>query len=109
MKGRKGQGHMATLERVGLDISVVLGRSRMPIHQLLRMGRGAVIELDAGEDDEVEILANDQPIAKGKVVVNGNRIAVEVAQLLRRPRSVLERGQYLAETRTLVSPEAAAA
>jgi flagellar motor switch protein FliN len=99
---------MATLERVGLDISVVLGRSRMPIHQLLRMGRGAVIELDAGEDDEVEILANDQPVAKGKVVVNGNKIAVEVAQLLRRPHAVTERGQYLAETRSLVSPEAAA-
>jgi flagellar motor switch protein FliN len=99
---------MATLETVGLDISVVLGRNRMPIHQLLRMGRGAVIELDSGEDDDVEILANDQPVARGKVVVNGNRIAVEVSQLLCRPQTVTDLGEYLAEQRTLLPLPAAA-
>ncbi len=100
---------MATLETVALDISVVLGRSRMPIHQLLRMGRGAVIELDAAETDEVEILANDQAIARGKVVVNGNRIAVEIAELLRRPQSITLTGEYLAEQRTLIPAPAEAA
>ena len=79
---------MATgLDNVGVDISIVLGRSRMPIHQLLRMGRGAVIALDSSENDEVEILANDYPIARGMVVVNGNVITVEVKELLRRPDS----------------------
>jgi flagellar motor switch protein FliN len=96
---------MSTLETVGLEISVVIGRSQMPIHQLLRMGRGAVIELDASEDDEVEILANDQPVARGKVVVNGNRIAVEVAELLCRPMSITQTGEYLAETRTLIAQQ----
>jgi flagellar motor switch protein FliN/FliY len=57
----------------------------MPVHQVLRLGRGAVIELDASEDDEVKILANNLPVAKGTVVVQGNRIAVEVRELL--PRS----------------------
>lgn len=57
----------------------------MPIHQLLRMGRGAVIELDVGDEDEVEILANDMPIARGIVVVQGNKIAIEVRELIRRP------------------------
>ncbi len=56
---------MATLDKVSVDVSVVLGRSRMPIHQLLRMGRGAVIELESGEEDEVEILANDLPSPAG--------------------------------------------
>ena len=41
----------------------------MPIHQVLRLGRGAIIELDASEDDEVSILANNFPVAKGTVVV----------------------------------------
>jgi flagellar motor switch protein FliN len=94
---------MATLETVGLDVSVVLGRNRMPIHQLLRMGRGAVIELDAGQDDEVEILANDQPIARGKVIVNGNKIAVEVAELLRRPVAESRPGAFLAQHRSLIT------
>jgi flagellar motor switch protein FliN/FliY len=56
----------------------------MPVHQVLRLGRGAIIELDSTEDDAVKILANDMPVAKGTVVVNGNRIAVEVAELLPR-------------------------
>jgi flagellar motor switch protein FliN len=76
---------VATLDKVSVDVSVVLGRSRMPIHQLLRMGRGAVIELESGEEDEVEILANDLPVARGLVVVQGNRIAVEIRELIKRP------------------------
>ena len=42
-------------------------------------GRGAIIELDASEEDAVSILANNLPVAKGTVVVNGNRIAVNMA------------------------------
>ena len=75
---------MATIDRVSLNISVVLGTTWMPVHQVLRLGRGAVIELDSGENDEVRILANDFPVAKGAVVVSGNRIAVEVQRMLPR-------------------------
>jgi flagellar motor switch protein FliN/FliY len=74
-----------TLDKVSLQIAVVLGTTSMPIHQVLRLGRGAVIELDSSESDAVKILANDIPVAKGAVVVSGNRIAVEVNELL--PRS----------------------
>ena len=49
---------------------------------MLRLGRGAIIELDATEDDEVRILANNFPVATGIVVVQGNRIAVEIKELL---------------------------
>jgi flagellar motor switch protein FliN/FliY len=75
---------MPTLDNVSLDIAVVLGTTSMPVHQVLRLGRGAIIELDASEDDEVKILANNLPVATGTVVVNGNRIAVEVKDLLPR-------------------------
>ena len=67
---------MAVLE----DLKVVLGRSRMP----LRIGRGAVIELESTETDMVEILANDHPIAHEQVVVTSNRIAIEVTELIRK-------------------------
>jgi flagellar motor switch protein FliN/FliY len=75
---------VATLDKVSLDIAVVLGTTSMPIHQALRLGRGAIIELDASEEDEVQILVNNHPIAKGTVVVSGNRIAVEVKDMLPR-------------------------
>ena len=76
---------MPTLDNVSIDIAVVLGTSSMPIHQVLRLGRGAIIELDASEEDEVRILANNLSVAKGTVIVSGNKIAVEVKELL--PRS----------------------
>jgi flagellar motor switch protein FliN/FliY len=80
---------VATLDKVTLDIAVVLGATSMPIHQALRLGRGAIIELDASEEDEVRILVNNFPIARGTVVVNGNRIAVEVKEML--PRTADQR------------------
>jgi len=75
---------VATIDKVSLDIAVVLGTTSMPVHQVLRLGRGAIIELEATEDDEVHILANNFPVAKGTVVVSGNKIAVEVKQMLPR-------------------------
>ena len=82
---------MATIDKVSLDIAVVLGTTAMPVHQVLRLGRGAIIELDSGEDDEVKILANNFPVAKGTVIVSGNKIAVEVKEML--PRAPDARGQ----------------
>jgi flagellar motor switch protein FliN/FliY len=75
---------LPTLDKVSLDIQVVLGTTIMPVHQVLRLGRGAIIELDASEDDEVHILANNFEVATGTVVVSGNRIAVEVKELVPR-------------------------
>ena len=75
---------MATLDKVSVDITVVLGTTTMPVHQVLRLGRGAIIELESSEDDAVHILANNLPVATGTVVVNGNRIAVQVAEIMPR-------------------------
>jgi flagellar motor switch protein FliN/FliY len=72
------------LDKVSIEIAVVLGTTSMPIHQVLRLGRGAIIELDSSEDDEVRIMANNLSVARGTVVVSGNRIAVEVKELLPR-------------------------
>ncbi len=76
-----GHQQVATLDKVTVEITVVLGSTTMPVHQVLRLGRVAIIELESTEEDAVNILANDLPIAKGTVVVNGNRIAVEVGTL----------------------------
>ncbi len=72
----------SNINGVKVQISVVLGRSVIPMHQLLRMGRGAVIELDSTQDDPVTVLANEKPVAKGEIVIHGDKIAVSVTQLL---------------------------
>ena len=72
----------SNINGVKVEISVVLGRSVIPMHQLLRMGRGAVIELDAGQDDPVLVLANEKPVAKGEIVIHGDKIGVSITDLL---------------------------
>jgi len=73
---------MTPFDNIGVDISVVLGTTRVPIHQVLRMGRGAVIELDARESDDVQILANDIPVATGQVILRGDRIGITITEVL---------------------------
>ena len=75
---------MPNIDSVSVDLMVVLGTTSMPVHQVLRLSRGAVIELDTTEQDEVKVLANNTPVASGVVIVNRNRIGVEVKQMLPR-------------------------
>lgn len=71
-----------SVNNVFVELSVVLGKSSMPIHQLLKMGRGAVIELGTKQDEEIWVLANNVPIARGNIVVQGERIAVSITSIL---------------------------
>lgn len=71
---------VSQIEAVDIEISVVLGRSVLPMSQLLRMGRGAVIPLDASEHDEVWILANNHPVARGEIEIRDDRIAITVTR-----------------------------
>ena len=70
-------GH--AIRDVDAELSVVLGKTTMSVKQLLRMGRGAVIVLDAYVNDDVWVLVNDQVIARGKIVITGDSIGVEIA------------------------------
>jgi flagellar motor switch protein FliN/FliY len=74
---------MSSLSDVKVEISVVLGRSVIPMHQLLRMGRGAVIELDSHQDEPVMVLANNKAVAKGEIQIDGDRIAVCISEILK--------------------------
>jgi flagellar motor switch protein FliN/FliY len=74
---------MSSLDSVKVEIAVVLGHSVIPIHQLLRMGRGAVIELNSHQDEPVMVLANNQPVAKGEILIEGDKIAVVISEILK--------------------------
>jgi flagellar motor switch protein FliN/FliY len=77
-----------SVNNVFVEISVVLGRTTLPIHQLLRMGRGAVIELGTVQDEEIWILANNVPIARGVIIVKGERMAVSITSVISSTDSV---------------------
>ena len=69
---------MSQVNAVNVEISVVLGRAQLPMQQLLRMGRGAVIPLDAKVNDSVWILANNHPVARGEIQISDDKIAISV-------------------------------
>jgi flagellar motor switch protein FliN/FliY len=71
---------VSQVNAVNVEISVLLGRSILPMQQLLRMGRGAVIPLDTKTNDEVWILANNHPIARGEIQISDERIAIQVTR-----------------------------
>jgi flagellar motor switch protein FliN/FliY len=71
---------VSQINAVNVEISVVLGRSALPMQQLLRMGRGAVIPLDAKASDEVWILANNHPIARGEIQISDEKISIAVTR-----------------------------
>ena len=71
---------MGQVNAVNVEIAVVLGRSVLPMQQLLRMGRGAVIPLDATVNEEVWILANNHPVARGEIQINDDRISIAVTR-----------------------------
>ena len=68
------------VEAVQVDVSVVLGRCSMPMQQLLKMGRGAVIPLDTKESDQLWILASGHPIARGEITIQGDRLCITVTE-----------------------------
>ncbi len=78
---------MPAIHEVSLEAYAILGTAAMPVSQLLRMGRGAVVELDTGLGDEIEMRINDQLVAKGEVVVVEDRIAIEITEIVKRESS----------------------
>ena len=80
------------LDDLKVDLTVVLGKAHMPIHQLLRMGRGAVLPLEGGGEDLVEVLANGHPIARAEILVTGNSVAIEIRHMIHKPELVRSPG-----------------
>jgi flagellar motor switch protein FliN/FliY len=71
---------MNTLDQIEVDITVELGSTTMPVHHLLRMGRGAIIELNTTENDPLKIYANNTLVANGEIRVEDGRLSVEITE-----------------------------
>lgn len=67
---------------VNLRVAVELGRTKMNIESILKMGPGAVVELDKLAGEPVDVLVNDRLIARGEVVVIDDRFGVRITDIL---------------------------
>ncbi|WP_249138844.1 flagellar motor switch protein FliN [Actibacterium sp. MT2.3-13A] len=69
---------------VGLNVQIVLGHSRMPIANLLKLSRGSVIELDKKIGEPVDVVINDRLVARGDLVkLEGERIGVSLTEIVK--------------------------
>jgi len=74
--------NMEFLLDVPLDITVELGRTKMLINDMLKLGQGSVIELSKLAGESLEILANRKPIARGEVVVVNEKYGVRLTEVI---------------------------
>ena len=72
---------------IPVTVSAVLGKSTMQVSQLLKLGRGAVVELDRKLGEAIDIYVNNRLIARGEVVmVDDNRLGVTMTEIIKSER-----------------------
>jgi flagellar motor switch protein FliN/FliY len=71
---------------IPVKISVVLGKTSMQVNQLLKLGRGAVIELDRKVGEPIDIFVNNRLVARGEIVVVEDRIGVTMTEIIKSDR-----------------------
>ncbi|MBC2711744.1 MAG: flagellar motor switch protein FliN [Desulfosarcina sp.] len=77
-----GSENLDLLLDIPLEITIELGRTKMLINDLLKLGQGAVIELPKEAGDTLEILANNRLIAKGDVVVVNKKYGIRLTEVI---------------------------
>ena len=68
---------------IPVEISAVLGKSTMQVSQLLKLGRGAVVELDRKVGEAIDIYVNNRLVARGEVVVVNERLGVTMTEIIK--------------------------
>ncbi len=80
---RAKQGPEGAVYDVPVEITAVLGTAQIKVSDLLKLGRGAVIELDRGIGDPVDILVNQRHVAVGEIVVVEDRLGVTLTETIK--------------------------
>lgn len=72
---------------VPVQVSAVLGRARMDVGELLRLGPGAVLELDRKVGEAIDIFVNNRLVARGEVVLVEDKLGVTMTEIIKAERS----------------------
>ncbi len=79
------EGNELTIEAlydIPVQLSVVLGKTTMQLSSLLKLGRGAVIELERNVGDPIDVYVNNKIVAKGEIVIVDNKIGVTLTEVV---------------------------
>jgi len=81
--GDKTAADLEAVFDVPVRVSVILGRTRIPVASLLKMDIGTVVELDRQVGEAVEIFVNDRLVARGEIVLVENRLGVTMTEIVK--------------------------
>ena len=77
---------LAAVFDIPVNVSAVLGKSTMQVSSLLKLGRGAVVELDRKVGEAIDIYVNNRLVARGEVVVVEDRLGVTMTEIIKSDR-----------------------
>ena len=72
---------------IPVQVSAVLGKSTMQVSQLLKLGRGAIVELDRKVGEAIDIYVNNRLVARGEVVVVEDRLGITMTEIIKTDRT----------------------
>ncbi len=81
--GENDEERMEAVYDIPVEVTAVLGTANLQVSQILKLGRGAVVELDRVVGEPVDINANNRLIARGEVVVVEDRLAIQMTEIIR--------------------------
>jgi flagellar motor switch protein FliN/FliY len=79
-------GDVSAIYNIPVQISAVLGHAVMPVNQLLKLGRGAVIKLDRRVGESLDIFVNNKLVARGEVVMIDDRLGITMTEIIKSDR-----------------------
>ncbi len=85
--GEAMAGDVSAIYDIPVNVSAVLGRSTMQVSQLLKLGRGAVVELDRKVGEAIDIYVNNRLVARGEVVVVEDKLGITMTEIVKSDRS----------------------
>jgi flagellar motor switch protein FliN/FliY len=83
----RGAADLEAVFDVPVKVSAVLGRARMEVGELLKLGPGAVLELDRKVGEAIDIYVNDRLVARGEVVLVEEKLGVTMTEIIKAERS----------------------
>jgi flagellar motor switch protein FliN len=83
----RGAADLEAVFDVPVKVSAVLGRARMEVGDLLKLGPGAVLELDRKVGEAIDIYVNDRLVARGEVVLVEDKLGVTMTEIIKAERN----------------------
>jgi flagellar motor switch protein FliN/FliY len=83
----RGAADLEAVFDVPVQVSAVLGRARMDVGQLLKLGPGAVLELDRKVGEAIDIYVNNRLVARGEVVLVEDKLGVTMTEIIKAERN----------------------